>query len=347
MKLMILFLFLPTFLLSSSAFSDTWDSYNDPAKFDSNYEYRFHALPLTATLPVNQTPWSESYWPRNKGSINLRWNSPTKEGFDYRSPSKSEVMVMSKTELAQLSPAEKFDLARGLYDYPLSSFVAKNNAKQSAKDFEGICDGWTATAIQFHEPKPVEVKNPDGVVIPFGSSDVKGIMAYYASYYQDLGPVLVGRYCMRGGLSIGTPRCTDINPGAYHVILANEIGLKHKPFASDVDIGHETWNQPVYGFEFEVKGSANSSAPKALLIHAKMHYTDELKQSEWEPVTGTDKFVGAVQETDYILEMDYNDRIIGGSWISTRVHPDLFWKPTNQITFGGDFELLNHIYQGI
>ncbi len=328
------------------AHADTWDSYNDPSKFDSNYEYRFSALPLNASLSDETRPWSESYWPRNKGSINLRWNSPSHEGFDYRSPSAQEVKSMSLAQLAQLSPSEKYDLARGLYDYPLTTHVAAVNAKRDAKDYEGICDGWTASSIQFREPKPVVITNPDGIIIPFGSSDVKALMSYHAAFNVDLGPVLIGRYCM-GGLGIGTnsARCADINPGTYHVILANEIGLKKQAFASDVEIGKETWNQPIYGFEFEVRGSASSNAPKALLIHAKLKYTDELDQSQWEPVTGTSNFLGGVQESDYILEMDSNDRIIGGSWISKYVHPDLFWKPTKKITFTGEFEFLNQIYQ--
>lgn len=327
-------------LLSFGAHADTWDGYNDPGKFDPNYEYRFQSLPLSASLAVDKTPWSESYWPRNKGSINLRWNSPTHDGFDYISPSKTEVMGMSRDQLAQLSPAEKFDLVQGLYDYPLTNYVGTYLAKRSAKDFEGICDGWTASAIQFREPKPVDITNPDGIVIPFGSSDVKALMSYHAATNADLGPVLVGRYCVMGIAS----RCDDINPGAYHVILANQIGLKHQAFAADIDQGRETWNQPIYGYEFEVLGSGLSSAYQSVRIHAKMHYTDELDQSEWQPVTGTNKFVGGVQESDYILDMDQDGNIIGGSWIGAK-HPDLFWKPTKAITFTGQFEFLNKIYQ--
>jgi len=322
--------------------ADTWDSYNDPARFDSHYQYNFNALPLKGSLDVDKTPWSESYWPRNKGSINLRWNSPSKEGFGYRSPLRAEVASMTRAQLAQLSPAEKYDLARGMYDYPLTNHVATVNAKPNAKDYEGICDGWTASAIQFREPKPVDIKNPEGIMIPFGSSDVKALMSYHAAFNVNLGPIFVGRYCT----ILGGARCDDINPGAYHVVLANEIGLRHQAFASDVEIGKETWNQPIYGFEFEVVGSAYSlHAANAIRIHAKMHYTDELDQSQWEPVTGTDKFVGAIQETEYVLEMDANNNITGGYWITTGVHPDLFWKPTHQITFTGDFEFLNKIYQ--
>ena len=332
------------FTLSFSAFADEWDSYNDPSHFDSNYEYRLNALPAKSMLETKNIPWSESYWPRNKGSINLRWNAPQPIGFDYQSPKFSRVTRMTRDELAELSPAEKFDLARGLYDYPLSSYVARVNAKKKAKDFEGICDGWTASAIQFREPKPVDFTNKDGIVIPFGSSDIKAIMSYKGAFHSDLGPIMVGRYCTT--LGIGS-RCKDINPGAFHVILANEIGLKHQAFASDIEIGRETWNQPIYGYEFEITGSAQSTAPKAVRVRATLNYTDELDESQWQPVTGTDKFVGGTMDLEYILEMDSYGRIIGGEWITTGKHPDLFWKPTKKIVFDGDFELLNQLYQPI
>jgi hypothetical protein len=340
----------PAFLLASIIFfqtfaiADSWDIYNNPSKFDSNYEYHFQKLPLASSLSPQNIPWSESYWPRNKGSINQRWNSPKKEGFDYISPSRNQVLNMSYAELSRLSPAEKFDLAQGFYHYPLSGYVARVNAKKNAKDFEGICDGWTASAIQFKEPKPVDIVNPDGITIPFGSSDVKALISYVGAFHTNLGPILVGRYCTTFGFGA---RCDDINPGTLHVILANEIGLKQQAFAADVEIGRETWNQPIFAYEFEVKGSALSSAPNALRIHAKMHYTDELEISEWQPVTGTDKFVSAFHELDYILELDYSGRITGGYWITTGKHPDLFWKPTKPIQFQGDFALLNKIYQPI
>ena len=131
------------------------------------------------------------------------------------------------------------------------------------------------------------------------------------------------------------------------VIIALQFLLTTAAFAADVEIGRETWNQPVYAFEFEVKGSALSTAPRALRIHAKMHYTDELENSEWLPVTGTDKFVGAFHDLDYVLELDYSGRITGGYWITTGKHPDLFWKPTKPIQFQGDFAFLNQLYQPI
>lgn len=353
MKSMALF----TVFLSLAASAEPWDKDNNPRKFEENYQYRLSELPLKASLPLEKTPWSSSYWPRKKGGINYRWNTPNPIGYKLRSPSRMTVQSMSLEQLAMLAPAEKFDLAQGNYHYPLSAYVEKGS-KKDAKDYEGLCDGWTASAIQFTEPAAVEIKNPDGIVIPFGSADVKALMSYDVSINgadDALGPVFVGGYCaIPFGMKLGTPSCKDINPGAFHVILANQIGLMKESFAVDIDPGKETWNQPVYGYEFEIVGRTTvKGAASAYIVHAKMMYAEDAPQDDpariftWEPSVGTDKFAGAVREYDYILELDYSGRIIGGSWIgdSKSQHPDLFWKPTKKIKFTPEFEFLNTIYK--
>lgn len=339
--------------LSGSVFAETWDWDNDPRKFDENYEYRLSALPLKAELPTNKMPWASSYWPRMKGSINYRWNTPAPTGFNLRSPSRTQVQSMSIAQLAALSPAEKFDLVQGHYNYPLSTRVAYN-ANPRAEVYEGICDGWTATAIEFTEPAPVEIKNPDGIIIPFGSSDVKALMSYDVSinYEQGaLGAVFIGDYCSGGRT------CRDINPGAFHVVLANEIGLRNQSFAVDVDPGKETWNQPVHGFEFEILQETSSrGASRAYVIRAKFKYAQDdltgtnetiMKIFSWLPTIGTPQYATETMELDYILEVDYAGKIIGGSWLgkSKKHHPDIFWKATKKIEWTPEFEVLKTIYK--
>ena len=341
-------------LMSTSVLAETWDWDNNPEKFDENYEYRLNALPLKGDLPLNKMPWASSYWPRMKGGINYRWNTPNPTGFNIRSPKRAEVQQMSIEQLATLSPAEKFDLVQGHYNYPLSSLVAWNVTPR-AKDFEGVCDGWTASAIQFVEPAPVEITNPDGIVIPFGSSDVKALMSYDVSINFEpgaLGATFIGDYCTSGGRN-----CRDINPGAFHVVLANEIGLKQQSFAVDVDAGKETWNQPVHGFEFQILSSRFSrNGSGTYVVHAQFKYAQDdltgedaglMKLFTWLPTVGTPEYATKTMELDYELEVDYSGRIIGGSWLgsSKKRHPDIFWKATKKIEWTKEFEILNTIYK--
>ncbi len=331
-------------VLSSPVWSASWDGYNNPGRFGDGYEYRFENLPLQGFVDPSRVPWSESYWPRNQGSINLRWNTPDPDGFYYRSPTREEALRMSGEELKALSPTEKYDLFRGRYDYPLRNLIARVDSNPGAPDWAGICDGWSAAAIELREPKPVIRANPDGILVPFGASDIKGLISYTAAR-QNLDSVVIGRYCPIG-LSFGFANCQDINPGAYHVILANELGLRHQAFPADIDPGKQAWNQPLIGYEFEVVGSALAEdGVRAFQVRAKLHYVDELERSRWEPVTGTPAWVSSVQESGYVLELDPAGRITGGYWLTKYSHPDVFWKPRRTIRYEGEFDRLPDLYE--
>ncbi len=321
-----------------SAHAGKMTGVNNPALFDEHYEYHLNQLPLKGSLATEQLPWSETYWPNKEGSINVRWNAPGAPGFSYHLYTKDEVKAMSREELKKLSPSEKFDLALGHYNYPLVAEVYDTRAKKDAADWEGLCDGWTNSAIQFKEPKPKDIVNPDGIVIPFGSSDIKAILAYYTSMHDNTENVQVGAYCGRWNRIA----CKELNPGAYHVILANEIGLKHKGFASNIESGRQIWNQPVYGFEFQIVGSGVPSGLSKNAVHVKasMTYGRE-SESSWDPGIGTDQFASNSQEVEYILNLDDDGKITGGYWLTKKVHPDNFWKPTQKITFTGDYQLMN------
>lgn len=344
-----LFPTLPLLLLSLTALATPWDSSNAPSRFtppEAPYETRFEALPLSGSSDLSRLPWSETYWPSNEGSINIRWNAPGRPGFGFPSPTLDELRKMGPAEVAQLSATEKYDIYRGRYDYPLKKLVASTDARPNAPDWAGICDGWTVAAIEYREPRAVTRVNPDGIVVPFGASDIKGLMSYTAAR-QNLDSIVIGRYCPFG-IRLGFPNCRDLNPGSYHVILGNEIGLRHQAFPGDIEPGREIWNQPLIGYEFEVLGSAlTRRAPTALHIRSKLHYVDELPSPRFEPVTGTSNWLSDVQVSEYILELDESGRITGGDWLTKYRHPDIFWRPTRKIAFSGEFTQLPELYEPV
>jgi hypothetical protein len=54
-------------------------------------------------------PWSDTYWPSNKGGIAFRWKSNSlPRSFGYRLYSRSELFELSLDEMKALSPAEKY-----------------------------------------------------------------------------------------------------------------------------------------------------------------------------------------------------------------------------------------------
>lgn len=330
-----------TTLTLTSAQASKWNGANDPAIMDPNFVYQLSRLPLEGKLPI--IPWSETYWPSKQGSINVRWNQETPQGFSLRSPSKTEVATMTREQLARLAPSEKYDIYMGRYDYPLKSRV-NGIATPSAKWWSGLCDGWSWAALQYVEPMAVDAKNPDGITVPFAASDIKGLMSYTAISYEHVESRQVGSRCTGVGRIFGGGACADINAGALHVILANQIGLKKQGFVTERDPGNQIWNQPTYGFKFLMMGSAKSKdGAYGVRVQGTLFYTDELEKPEWLPVVGTEKFVEGKLEMDYILDIDAQGNIIGGEFISKDV-PDFVWLPMNKLEFKGEMEGINSLY---
>jgi hypothetical protein len=335
-------------LVFTEAKADVWNADNDPSQFDLNhtYHYKLSDLPLSAQMKT--TPWSETYWPAYKGSVNVRWNTPDQDGFNYTPPTHDQVVKMSADDLSHLSPAEKYDLYMGHYDYPLWNEV-KHYADPTADQYTGMCDGWSIAAIQYAEPKQVTLANPDGILIPFGSSDVKALMTFAAEFHFERQEVQVGVAC-----TTSTPTtpdqisaCSGMNPGAMHVILANQIGLQQIAFITERKADDEDWNQPVFGYTFQTTGSAISTVPGAqgVVVHGILNYTEDLDASYVQPVVGTSNFHANKIVMDYVLDVDAQGNIIGGTWASGSDRPGYFWFTKNHLDFTGELLGIQKIYQ--
>ena len=164
------------FRRDSSIPQEAWSGENNPFLLGGNFNQYFDELPRTARL--HTLPWSDSYWQSNKGGISYRWRTKSKNYFDYRLPTKGQIFNMSMSQLADLSPAEKYDIFMGRYDFPTVKLERERTSRQDKK-WEGICHGWAPAALHFTEPHPVLIDSVDGVAVPFGSSDVKALLSYY------------------------------------------------------------------------------------------------------------------------------------------------------------------------
>jgi hypothetical protein len=321
-----------------------WNAANDPAIM-GEFEYSLEKLPQKAELPVR--PWSETYWASKQGSINIRWNQDNPVGFGYVSPSREQVAKMSLDELKRLSPSEKYDIFMGRYDYPLRNDV-ESIATPRARWWSGLCDGWSIAAIRYAEPQPVTLANPDGILVPFGSSDVKGLLAYHGVRHFKTATKQVGLRCFTATRILGSAACGDVNPGSLHVILGNKIGLQKQAFIVERDPGNQVWNQPAYGYDFKFVGSAESEAGvRGVHVRGTLFYTDELETSQWQPVTGTSAFVEGKLELEYILDIDSQGRIIGGRWLRGSDIPDFVWSPVETFQISSEMEGLNRIYKPV
>ncbi len=327
--------------------SEAWEGFSSPDIMSSGFVHDFATLPLEASLLGGNKAWSSHYWPSKKAGINNRWFSPKDETFDYQSPDKATVAKMDLDAKKTLSPSEKYDLLMGRYDYPLKKEVYGVTSRLS-KDWVGICHGWAPAAIHHNEPNPKYIQNADGVVIPFGSADIKALLSYYYAYHYESETVhQVGKRCFFGSWIGGARGCgDDLNAGAFHIILANKLGIKHEGFVADVERFNEVWNQPIVGFRSQVlekdlppSKKAAKNAVSEVRIATEFFYTDE-SEPNWETVMGTSEQVVSKLELLYRVELDAEGKIVGGAWESS-VRPDFLWDKDKAPAFDGYFEKLS------
>lgn len=327
-----------------------WESFSDPSIMSSSFERSLSKLPSFGEASGTSKYWSGSYWALNMGNINYRWNSKEEEGFNLESPSKSEAMTMSQEELSALAPSEKFDLFTGNYDYPLRNQVAiLSNSR--AKEWEGICNGWAGASINHNEPIAKVMINPDGIKIPFGSADIKALLSfYYAFGFKIENSYQMGMRCFSGPFLNMNPHCSqDLNAGAFHIVLANKMGLQGSSFLVDVDRYKEVWNHPVRAYRSQYlersspRRDAAEGTASVLRVATTFTYVDESVNS-WFPLIGSEDQILKTKDYEYELDLDANDRILGGRWLSNE-RPDFLWLVPKQVQFQRSFsrliELLN------
>lgn len=321
-----------------------WARISNPLIMSTTFNRQFSELPLSGTVADKQKYWSSDYWARYKGGINYRWNASRPSGFNLISPTKEQAMNMTQAQLRTLAPSEKWDLYIGRYDYPTKREV-NNYASPNRPTWEGICDGWAGAALNHDEPTPLVVTNPDGIQVPFGSSDIKGLLSWYYAKKWSGGYAMMGYRC--NGSNPGYDRCTqDMNAGSFHIVLTNKIGRDGNSFIADIDRGREVWNHLAYKYTSSVRARnlppLSSSAPgtKSLVrMRTVVSYVWLLPRNTWDPVLSTGRQVLRTRTYDYYLDLDDSGNIIGGEWLST-TRPDFLWLERKVTSFTGLFAKL-------
>jgi hypothetical protein len=293
--------------------------------FSADDQVSFTELPLRGDVRDQKHFWSDDYWPLNKGNINRRWNATVRIGFNHRSPTLDELRLMPQEKIAELAPSEKYDLLMGAYDYPLRKEVNQIAANLQAELWEGMVNGWAVASLRHMEPQPKTLTNPDGIQIPFGSEDIKGLLSYYYSYHQAPQAVtMIGKPCVQRGC------VEDVTAASFHLALANMVGVKKKAFLMDLDRTRDVWNHPVVAYEAEYRGNAEihdkvtPGTYAVIRIKTTVTYIDEALNMTWAPVLGTDNQLETKQVYSYWLHIDRDANIIGGEWKSNE-RPDYLW----------------------
>lgn len=335
-------------LFSAVTQARSWKDFSDPSRMSKSLETHLSSLPVEGEVSEKQKYWSGDFWAFHLGSINYRWNQPVHERPNLRSPLRGDVLKMSSEELARLSPSEKFDLLNGSYHYPLKKEVRKLTSSRD-EVWEGLCQGWSAAALHHAEPTPKILLNPDGVEIPFGSSDIKGLLSYFYAYKNRASETRqIGLRC--SSRRDRSDRCEeDTNAGAFHLLLTNLIGHKGQSFIADIEKGPEVWNHiPVkYSsnvLENDLSPEADSAPGTVYMVRIKTEvmYLFNSHVHTWHPLIGTPQQVERKKIYEYMLDLSQEGEIIGGRWI-TRSRPDYLWHIEKAVHFYGMWRRLKEL----
>lgn len=332
------------FLYLGNAYCASIPKSDNPRLMVKDLVSSFDGLPLEAQVANKLTVWPSSHWVNYLGSISFRWLRNQEDNFNYKLYTKEELKNLSSGFISTLSPAEKFDIYNGNYHYPTVMRMRKKHSKYDGK-WEGICHGVAAAAVHHNEPEQTVLTSKDGIDITFHSSDVSGLISYYYARVLRSSTKQVGKRCYRNNDS--KMACRGVNPASFHLVLANKIGLEGTSFAVDVDRYSEVWNHNVYSYnskiiyEEQLDGSESNLAVKKLRIHTQVKYAGVI-YPKLLPVIGTlnEEYFSPIY--DYYLELDANNNIVGGEWLSDK-RPDFLWLKAKG-KFTKRWKSLNDIY---
>ncbi len=372
---------------SAGGKADAWDSQNDPRYFASNLNYKLSELPKKGflTKPVwkdrypnalPQTPvaWADTYWPSIEGSHNARWKSPSE-----KSPLEKYDAAFNNAPGCATQPSRIYG-ANAKAEWDAYYNCAGPAAKWQMKNFQGIsqmhdgidnngdgvvddygsdrnkgidgiqgwwgtCHAWTPASLMMPEPQHAVTLNGQ----KFEVADIKALTQ---NIFDRTSAVMLGGRCNNEEIShdvhgSANDECSDVNPGALHVILTNFLGLRQAPLIEDRTANYEVWNQPVLGYEITKQakisktaanncvgntsgGSTWSYNPNATTLYEVRATVTYLSESYpeaypvgWENNTSTDDY-------HYILELNDDGKVVGGRYCtdSTNTHIDFLWSPT-------------------
>ncbi len=331
-------------------------SASDNPDFDAKFampldsgDTKFSSLPLEASVETETKFWSGDHWPLRKGLINRRWASPWQDAFDTHSPTKTEISYMSEADIAQLAPSEKYDLLMGQYEYPLKKEVS-SKANAIALNWEGIGNGWAAASANHDEPTPKVLTNPDGINIPFGTSDIKALLSYYYANFHTTSIPQLGTRCEDPyGSDEAAAECNDdLTAASFHIALANRIGKNKRSIFADIDRYKDVWNHPIHSYKSEVmeENEPTSGAPagtvKTLTIQTRISYPDKTNHNSWEPMKSSWHQSTVRRVYSYELHLNRDGNIIGSKWRSSD-RPDFLWGMDKVNEFKGYLSELNKL----
>ncbi|MEK7358099.1 MAG: hypothetical protein AAB250_16755 [Bdellovibrionota bacterium] len=319
---------------------------DNAANIYTDYYNQFDVLPTKGT--VSKKPWSDTYWPSQKGGAAWRWQrkNPSHPIF-YDTKGPRALAKMSETELDTLSPAEKYDILMNRFDYPTVDQERKRTSADHPKWF-GLCHAVAMVQTNYQEPEPrtYRIVLPDGTSknLTFQSSDIKALLAMALNQATTQFGFSIGSRCESNSVS-SSGRCWDTHPATFYIALGNSVGMMEESLILDVDPGAEVWNAAVVSYSAKItpKKGVSAAAARGTLREVRVDLTLEQiigAQPNRAKVGAKTKKVSY----SFTLEIGRDEEILGGEWISNN-RPDMVWNAPFSSRLGGYFAELENMTQ--
>jgi hypothetical protein len=255
--------------------AEGWSSADNPFIFGGSLEQRIANLPQVGEAA--NIPWAGNYWPVYEDSINNRW-----DGAQSDSPAKKYEKAFGGTGVEDaVSKYHGIDAQSSRkacsQDSECESKIGESCAKRAGKDkgyciptWWGICHAWSPAAILLPEPKhPVTMNG-----VTFKVQDIKALITLV---HDKTTSKFVSLRCDRdadaGNVTFdgsGRPadsnsECRDTNPGTFHLLLANYLGIHKASFVEDRTWDDEVWNQPLRGYKVTEQQEVSAAEANRLI----------------------------------------------------------------------------------
>jgi hypothetical protein len=319
-------------------------------------------------------PWSDDYWAIAKGVLGARYADPNKsDSLDWKEnrnyvEENPVAKYLGEDLIGDLSPSEKYDILMGDKNYTLTKKMWDEGRSYYDRSGEvepwmGICHGWAPAAYMLDRPtNKITVTAVDGITkVPFYPSDIKSLASLLWANVRTPSKFIGGRCNEKDPKKengrVTDQKCFDTNPGTWHKVVVNQIGISDRSFVMDATFDYEVWNQPVYAYSYEYFNPMTfdqGESWKDYRIKIEDYTNDKFKKFRTNPETKY--IVGVVMQVQYIaethpthavvdsedrdmvskvhyrydLELNARGKILGGEWY-TNAHPDFLWTPAPKV----------------
>lgn len=347
-------------LVSNELFAYSYKNIHNSELFSIDQNRSFTNIPKSFFLAQDKQPWSGNDWPLYKGGIANRWQGSAAdlrvESHTYKTLDQvgTGIFTLTNSELASLSPSEKYDIFSGNFDFPLTKAELKKSADLSARfgtrriprSF-GNSHGWAAAAM--NEPEPivaVEIPLRHGATLKFYPADIKALLSsYYAHAPADT--FSVASNCeteLNGTLLLhyfNRPRrsdCQTVNPTSFHLLVTSYI-LHGKSFVAEISrqtqSGYERSHQPIVGYQYDVidredlyvyrktglfgRRTVRQKTGKKVRVRMQLYVSSLLMPQPQRQQSVSEHIY------NYELRLNLQNQIIGGRWLQSPSKASLLW----------------------